>query len=315
MTVYLVGAGFSKAVRPSSPLNNQLVAELRAKPGSALAELPPDIANDDIEIALTRLDLAIAQGAGGGLLALRARVQSELAVYFQNSVARQDDFDTHAWLERFIDEFVVAGDVVISLNYDCLIEGLLDLRGKWSPNGGYGKILSRVYEHEYGASAVQVLKPHGSCNFVQAPSFPEDGTRVLGLKFDEHFHPVSAKHKHHDFGLKKGESHIIAPSYVKKPTLELNYLLLDAMAAIKAQTRLVIVGSSLRPEDISLTLLYTHFFHQPGWNDRRLIVVDPHAEAICTRVRDFWTGLVDKNVVPIASGLGEGLDALEAALA
>jgi hypothetical protein len=38
------------------------------------------------------------------------------------------------WIGSFITDVFKEGDVVTSLNYDCVFEGVMDLEGKWTPS-------------------------------------------------------------------------------------------------------------------------------------------------------------------------------------
>ena len=57
----------------------------------------------------------------------------------------------------------------------------------------------------------------------------------------------------------KGESYLIAPSYVKVPTVEIAYLMLDALKAVaKAET--LIIAASLNETQICLNPPRDEFF-------------------------------------------------------
>ena len=100
-----------------------------------------------------------------------------------------------------------------------------------------------------------------------------------------------------------GRAYLIAPSYVKVPTVEMTYLMLDALSASATATNLVIIGSALRPEDGFLTLILTNFLRQPSWRTRRVFIVDLAANAISSRVKKFWGVNVSSQIVPIEERL------------
>jgi hypothetical protein len=59
--MFIIGAGFTKAVFPNAPINRDLLAALAvASPNSATVALRQRYDTQDIEIALTRLDVEIA---------------------------------------------------------------------------------------------------------------------------------------------------------------------------------------------------------------------------------------------------------------
>ena len=102
-----------------------------------------------------------------------------------------------------------------------------------------------------------------------------------------HFFPRSAKNI--DFSWKGAKGpYLIAPSYVKIPTREMAYVMLEALAASTMARNPVIIGSALRKEDGFLTLIVTNFLHQPSWETRKIIIVDPSANSIGDRIRTYW---------------------------
>lgn len=319
MNAFITGAGFTKAVFPAAPLNGDLLHVLAGKfVDSAAAALRKRYNTDDIEIALTRLDSDIAASQGeGGLLAedslgLRRRIENELGDYFSSFVASEDLLARSPWLAQFVDEVFNSGDVVISLNYDCVLEGALDCRGKWSPKGGYGSPFDHplVRDDEFSKSPVTVLKIHGSASFAIAPYADKPDANAVNFVFDEHFFPRSARNTHFGYGAGTGRTYLIAPSYVKISTVEMTYLMLDALSASATATNLVIIGSALRPEDGFLTVILTSFLRQPSWRTRRIFIVDPAANSICSCLKKFWGVDVSNQIVPIEGCLEACVPAL-----
>lgn len=312
MNAFIIGAGFTKAVFPDAPLNRDLLDVLAGKCANSAATVLRDrYETDDIEIALTRLDsdIAAAQGDGEllteGGLGLRRQIESELGDYFRPFVASEDLLIRSLWLAQFVDEVFNSGDVVISLNYDCVLEGALDCRGKWSPKSGYGSPFYQplVRDDEFSKSPVTVLKIHGSASFAIAPHVGKPETSAVNFVFDEHFFPRSAKNTHFGYGAGTGRRYLIAPSYVKIPTVEITYLMLDALSASATAMNLVIIGAALRPEDGFLTVLLTNFLRQSSWRTRRIFIVDPAANSICSRLERFWGVNVSSQIVPLEGRL------------
>src|SRR5919198_4268019 len=81
-------------------------------------------------------------------------------------------------------------------------------------------------------SPVAVLKIHGSTSFRIAPYLDKPGSRAVNFAVNEDFFPRSGKNRHFEYGLSEKESYLIAPSYVKMPTVEIAYLMLDALKAV-----------------------------------------------------------------------------------
>lgn len=317
MNVFIIGAGFTKAIFPHAPLNRDLLQVLAAKSSeSASALLRDRYKTEDIEIALTKLDVDIASSQEAELRSLRRRSESELADYFSSFLASEDLFAQSQWLAYLVDDVFASGDVAISLNYDCVLEGALDCRGKWSPNGGYGSSLDNPLANNdrTSKSPVTVLKIHGSANFIIAPYLDKPTASAVNFDFDERFFPRSAKNTHFGFGAGTGSSYVIAPSYVKIPTVEISYLMLDALTASSHAKNLVIIGSALRPEDSFLTVLVTNFLRQESWRSRKIMVVDPEAESISNRLKNYWGVNVSKQILPIPDQLQISVPRLKVAM-
>jgi hypothetical protein len=316
MNVFIVGAGFTKALFPSAPFNRDLLETFAIEsPASASASLQGRYKTKDIEIALTRLDVDFAVSHNDDIRRLRQRVESELANYFTSFHASESLMIKSQWLSHFIDGAFSSGDVVISLNYDCVLEGVLDWREKWSPNGGYGSSIDNPLVDEFPLSPVTVLKIHGSANFVSAPYIDKPAAKAVSFIFDERFFPRSAKNTHFSYGAGTGRSYLIAPSYVKIPTVEMSYLMLDAITASTEANNLIIIGSALRPEDGFLTLLVTNFLRQPGWRNRKIIVIDPAAISISNSLKQYWGVNVSAQILTIEGQLQTSVTQLLASIA
>lgn len=319
MNTFIIGAGFTKAVFPNAPLNRDLLDALAGKfTDSAAAVLRDTYKTDDIEIALTRLDsdIAVSQGERGSLAddghKLRRRIETELGDYFSSFLASEELLAQSPWLSQFVDRVFTSGDVVISLNYDCVLEGALDCRGKWSPKEGYGYpfVHGLACDDEFSKSPVTVLKIHGSASFAIAPYGDKPEASSVNFNFNERFFPRSAKNKNLRFGERTGRPYLIAPSYVKVPTVEIAYLMLEALSASATAMNLVIIGSALRPEDGFLSVILTNFLHQPSWKTRRILIVDPAANAISSRVKKFWGVDVSSQIVPLEECLETSVPSL-----
>lgn len=316
MNLFIVGAGFTKAVFRDAPLNHDLLEAIAIKsPDSACSALRNWYKTKDIEIALTRLDVDVALSQDEETGKLRQRIERELADYFSPFRASEDLMAQSQWLTHLIDGAFVLGDVAISLNYDCVLEGALDCRGKWSPNGGYGSLYNLLAcDDRSPKSPVTVLKIHGSANFVIAPYGDKPTASTVSYVFDESCFPHSGKNKHFGFGAGTEKSYLIAPSYVKIPTVEITYLMLDALAASTEAKNLVIIGSALRQEDVFLRVLVTNFLRQPSCRSRKIIVVDLAAEAINNRLKEYWGVDVTSQILPIEgrieASIGRLLDAI-----
>ena len=313
MNVFIIGAGFTKGLFPDAPLNADLIDALEKRYArSAVGTLRLRYGTSDIEIALTKLDVDIAQTATAADVALRQRAEKELGDYFAGFTVSPDLLSRTPWLTELIDQAFAPDDVAISLNYDCAFEGALDCRVKWSPRGGYGYSLDNplVADDKFPVSPVTVLKIHGSASFVIAPYVDKPGSNAVNFVINEQFFPISGKGKNFRFGAGNARTYLIAPSYVKVPTLSIAYLMHDALSAVAKAENLIIIGTALRPEDSFLTVLLTKFLRHPSWKDRRILVVDPNASGIVARLKAFWGVNVSDQVLAISKPLQSAVDEL-----
>lgn len=295
---YIFGAGFTKAVFSNAPLNGQLVdALLDREPSSPLKSLSEKYGTKDIELLLTKLDIDTQQGHYKQ--DLRNSINKEIAEYFQQFRFTPDILNGITWLEQFARSVFSKNDVILNLNYDTFLEGLLDYFEVWNPNHGYGGISNvLVGEDNINAYNIQILKIHGSEHFTLQNYFDKPESVSLSYEFNQHVFPKSGAHSflgprsipRASFNRDNARPYIIAPSFVKIPTVEIAYLMIDAFKAVEKSQKLIVVGCGLRPEDGFLWLLLTHFLRQPGWKARRIIIISPDACSIGSKIKRYWGG-------------------------
>ena len=188
MKLFIIGSGFTKAVFKNAPLNSELLGAIREKNPAPLDDLKDRYQTEDIEIALTMLDLDIAKNRNrrdddfSKLDNLRKEARARLAEYFRRFRFHEGLLQEHPWLEDFIRGTFTQGDVVVSLNYDCLIEGLLHHFGLWSREDGYGVAFGKTSDLFSGLkippAKVKVLKIHGSENFHRDPVYESSDKEI-----------------------------------------------------------------------------------------------------------------------------------------
>jgi hypothetical protein len=318
MNLFIIGSGLTKSIFPMAPLNADLLSKLETDKSDCVAKkLSLKYETNDIEIALTKLDSDISTSyykdiyLHDYLKNIRHNIETSLGNYFLTYRATPDLIKQHPWIEQFTKNVFSDGDVAISLNYDCVFEGLLDCLGKWSPISGYGFLRNPLIEDsDYSDSPVKVLKIHGSTSFKISKYFDKPESKAINFIFNESIFPVSAQHTNFGFGLGKGETYLIAPSYVKIPSVEITYLMLDALKAASGSNNLIVIGCSLRPEDSFLTLLLTHFLRQPNWKERKIIVADINAKVISNKIKKYWGVNIDRCIIPIENTIDKSIKKL-----
>lgn len=304
MNLFVVGAGFTKAVFPEAPLNAELLEALaKNKPDSVVHQLKDKYGLDDVEIVLTKLDADIRslESQTEDLRRMRKNFQNELIDYLKQFSAREE-LKAIPWIKALVEKVFSKEDVVVALNYDCLLEGLLDMHDKWSPHLGYSQWISTpiVDKKRDPESPVTVLKIHGSVNFVVTPAADKPEQVRVGFQFNSAFFPCSAQRS------KLGHIHegeyLMIPSYVKTPSVEMNYLMLDALDAAAKAKNLVFVGTAMRPEDPFLGMLVARFLRDSSGG--KLIVADPRADELANKLKQVFWGLIQEdNLVPLQGRL------------
>lgn len=214
---------------------------------------------------------------------------------FQNDVA---------WLRPFV-QTVSNNDVILSLNYDCFLEGFLDFHGAWSPKGGY-QVIRNILDDSIPENErnIRILKIHGSESFRLSSFFDKPESFAVGVEINSALFPRSGKNSHLGGGV-DSRPYVIAPSFTKQFVVELQYLLLDAIRFARVAKNLIIIGCGVRPEDSHLWLVLTSFMKNSSWKKKRTFIISPHASFVKDRIERFWGGKIfsEKNLVAIDSGI------------
>lgn len=159
------------------------------------------------------------------------------------------------------------GDVVITFNWDCLIERMCFLLNR------------RINFLERDSSAVSLFKLHGSLNWGRAP-------KELGLTkpatarwlLDDRIFVVN-EYKYLDSWDQLDEGpFIVPPTTAKKPLDDelLNRVWYEAFCSLVNAEKIIVVGYSLPPEDLhARALLISGVAHTS--RGKQITVVDPNA--------------------------------------
>lgn len=288
--VFLFGAGFTKAVFPNAPLNKDLLPVLcKGTSCTTLKKYYKEHKTNDIEILLTHLDLEILRPKHKQQIALqevRKAIERQLAEYFEQFRFKEEVLEGNRWLESFVKLFI-ENDAIITLNYDCFLEGLLDYYEVWSPRRGYAVLENILLDQNSPPNSKNILiyKIHGSEHFIEAPGFPNKQKTTISFPVNELIYPRSGKNSDLRYGMDDPKSHIyiIAPSFVKIPHQDIELMMLKALKTVVSARNFVIIGCGLRKEDTFLWLLLTNFLNQDVAN-RKLIIIDPYAEDIKSKI-------------------------------
>ena len=141
-TIFLLGAGFTKAVYPNAPLNKELLKAMIDRECHTLAKYRETYHADDIEQLLTLIDLDA--GESGKIRNDRSLIDAEISSYFSQYRFSNYSYEIPIWLTIFAKTILKNNDSIVSLNYDCFLEGALDNFGVWTPNGGYARVFNHL---------------------------------------------------------------------------------------------------------------------------------------------------------------------------
>lgn len=291
--LFLTGAGFTKAVFPNAPLNENLLSFLcQGVPRTTLKKYHREYKNSDIEILLTRLDLDILHPKAtqqAALRQVRKAIEQQLAEYFRRFRFDEKLVKQNSWLESFANLFR-ENDVIITTNYDCLLEGLVDYYGVWTPNKGYPRLDCPSPSCPKNPKNILIYKIHGSEHFIESPKASSTGVTentTIGFPFNESIYPISGKSAYSDFGIPDLIGpYIIAPSFIKSPHHYIERIMIDALPVASEAKNLIIIGSGLRVEDSFLWLLLSAFLEPcvPDKRRKNLVIVAPDAEDIRNKI-------------------------------
>ena len=301
-TIYLLGAGFTKAFFPAAPLNKDLLEAIIENGGNKIAEYHDKYQTDDIEQLLTQLDLNAISNEQ--LRKDRTTIEGEISTFFAKFRFTEFEDPIPKWFEKLAHKILKENDSIVSLNYDCFLEGALDNLGEWSPHEGYARVQTVPTDSIPGnAKNIKIYKIHGSENFVESSVIGKNPAQTaIGFEINESIYPRSGANSHLGGGAKDPRPYIIAPSFVKIPHVDIVDMMLELLDISQTAKNLVIIGCGMRPEDNYLWLLLTRFLNKLLERRKRLIILSPSADEIWKRVSKYWVGdICEFSDVTIAS--------------
>lgn len=268
MNVFVFGAGVSGTA--GLPLNRDLYSGLRQyvlkrarndksyvgiKHKWQLLERQKILATrSDFEMNLTRLDIEILKNRN--LQYFRDSLGDALTDFFNDEhkriCATPGSVDN---LRKFAQRHIKPGDVIITFNYDCLVERVLKEGGLWSVQNGYG--FARTLENSEGTaslprSACKVLKLHGSLGWVS--SVIDSGFFIQKEALEFAGYEGLSDSRVARFG---GQRPLILPSFVKQMhTHPLPELWRLAAETVRGAETVIFLGYSMPDADSAAWILF-----------------------------------------------------------
>ena len=227
--IFLIGSGFTKSIFSKAPLNDSLLDDLRKSyPESSVLNrlIKKYKTTKNIEILLTYLDIEIS--IDKNLNVEREEINKLLADYFKQYRFNDSMTSQNPWLEKFAKDILVKDDVVITLNYDCLLEGILDFYEVWTPNGGYARLSNPLADDIINnPKNILVYKIHGSENFILSCLLPDKRKNWISFEINSSLYPKSGSSKHYVGGIIDPKPYVIAPSFVKVPHVRIFVMMMN----------------------------------------------------------------------------------------
>jgi hypothetical protein len=302
--LFIIGSGFTNAATcGAAPLNKDVLRSIQPTDPIVWDYLASRYATEDVEVALTKLDLDIIATPNSELETFRRKAEASLSGFFKRFRYNEAILHKSPWLLEFIQSAFSKGDAAISLNYDCLLEGLLDRLNLWSPHKGYGKTCPvESVPTDGNPSPVTVLKIHGSENFHRDAVRGTERDKAFSFTIDESIFPVSGRLCQFCLPSRASSHAIIAPSFVKVFPSALLCLMGEALEIAREAETLVLIGCGMRPEDSFLYLLLWRFLEI----DKRILIADPYANDLSKRIAATLEYDIARIVHPIDKTLVDG---------
>ena len=277
-TCFIVGAGFTSDVSEHQfPLMSELLDKLKVT--------APDLYNEyhfekdnNIETSFTRLDIDIMSGNGSDLENKRLKLINIIEeVFSMNGRPPKDNLQSNIFLDCLSNK-----DMILTTNYECYLENLLGY-DRWSFHGGYGNALNyggvpdpQENENRMG---IVIYKIHGSLSFKVVESYNNADDKDVEISLNKKEYPTF----HSSLGWTTEKyPFLFLPSYIKVTSFRNMFdHYREAISNMKKMSRLVIIGSKLRPEDYVLWMIlsYVHpvntdvFIISPEANDTKAILI------------------------------------------
>jgi hypothetical protein len=278
---FLLGAGFTNAITSGkAPLTNSLLPKLK---DIIIPEVEEDFNKfQDIELFITSVEIRIRNEKCN-------RVKQKLQEFIKSVEEKIigfydiDKFNEDYPLCRKFVEQIPKDACILTTNYDCVLDRYLWLSGKWCPTIGYSASAfpsncSDCNENSNCNKNILLLKLHGSCNFRE----PRDEQPYKQLNWNGHFSieitkeifPRINSYINSRRSSIRNTPHVLIMSYLKIYGIGIMGLWNKAIEILSNSERLVIIGSSLRDEDIFLKYALYHFGMKPCMGKFSVEIVD-----------------------------------------
>jgi hypothetical protein len=285
--VFLVGAGFSKAISPEMPTLQELseAVSLPRAEGSA----PSEAQETDFESALTFLAQDQPWLTPGENLRNRAsflEASKQIAGHLSEMQARALNSSPPTWLLKLVQWWMDTGCTVITTNYDVLIERAIKelLREEGDHLSLYSVPIARALSRlgtVFGGDVIGpfgLLKLHGSLNWYYSGRESYFGEPIFDAEI-----PTGWNTSHSVTEVQRAVSDktplVIPPTFGKSSFFQSETVLTiwqNAWRAVTEVDRLICVGYSLPSSDLNMV----HLLRGVSFRQGQVVVVNRNADAL-----------------------------------
>jgi len=314
--VFVLGAGFSHYISGNRfPLGVELTEIVRKLNIPALNDHFQDAEHspDNIENILSKMELDrdISNEE-------KETNKKKIFIAFQKKMLVKDVLKNPETIEKskdLIKKLFKRDDVIITLNYDLLLEHLLSKSdiNMWSPCGnGYGNKIESQYvdcddekDNNKNKNNIRILKLHGSYNFFTQKQID---TKNYSKSFDvlingEHPDFLDMKDMFenlpHSLLTKDSKIHdsIVLPTYVKPFAQNRSFVFLwhEAIAEMKNADIITIIGYSFPKEDVMMSFLFSCPDANEFENTKKLKINILNKKDDCKNVKEHICNVVRAN--------------------
>lgn len=301
--VFLLGAGFARAVSPTMPLLQDLadrVLEALA-PRARIPDAVAGMMRENFAHALSYLEQAkpwVTEADNLRHRALFLEISNAIARDLDATVDRAGDAlgaKAPPWLQTLIRHWHAHRCTVITLNYDTLIEAVAaslewDDGSRLHARQLYPPLLTDAGLRSGGArpqeqgESFRLLKLHGSTNWYYSGRTASHGEPIyfvppLGRTDDDDGGAARREHEQRLRAVADKYPFLVPPVYDKSPLLThetIRALWFDAGEALKRARRVVCMGYSLPESDLTMK----HFLRTTCTSRSRFSIVNPADHAL-----------------------------------
>ncbi len=314
-TVYIIGAGFSYGYDPSSyPLMGNFFDDVQTKNtesfhsadlnelGAIFSILFGDLTNIDVEQALAFCELMengpVYIDEDNKKKIIAGKMEETIKSYLRSRLVHplsEKNPSYKSWAES-----INPHDVIITFNYDWLIEALLQKHRKDSLNlvNNLFMEITKQFEEEEEYSKPHksiLLKLHGSLHWYTCSNPGCKNNKSIYIPYDKVIPYITeGSGRENLFGISRCrncssslEQVIIYPEMAKKYVRfpKIGHLWNIAKEALSSAQKIIIIGYSFRIQDLATSFLMCHTLNYPSPQKPELILIDKHYDKVKTRLK------------------------------